>query len=264
MHKVKLMLATVFLAALCACQESLYSGLNEKDATAMMATLMEQGISCQKLQSKAGWDLKVDKADLPASVRFLEREGYPRHEYKDVGQIFGAKGLISSPQEDRIRYIFAQSQEIAETIAQMDGVLTSRVHLVLPENDPLSDSLKPSSASVFVKYLPQSTVPRNATLIRQLVLNGVEGLTMDKVSVITVPGTKFEAISAPSVHLAGLELYQSSLGPLMGIAAGAAFFSLILGYLIAVRVQKRKAAGKPLLVNLGKAKVPAAGELAKL
>jgi type III secretion protein J len=243
----------ILLLALCGCQESLFSDLDEKEATAMMASLMEQGVGCGKTKSKEGWDLTVDKADLPSAVRILAREGYPKHEYKNMGEVFGSKGLISSPQEDRIRYIFALSQEIAETISQIDGVLSSRVHLVLPENDPLSDSLKPSSASVFVKYLPTSSVRQNVTQIKQLVLNGVEGLTMEKVSVVTVPGTMVEAVNVPAMRVAGMQVYKNSFVPLAGIAGVGAIFLLAAGYVLALLMQKRRmngmALGKP-----GKAK----------
>jgi type III secretion protein J len=262
MRKRIVYFSALLLLALCGCQESLYSGLDEKEATVMMAYLMEQGVACGKMKAKEGWDLTVGKEDLPAAVRILEREGYPRHEYKNMGEIFGAKGLISSPQEDRIRYIFALSQEIAETISQIDGVLSSRVHLVLPENDPLSDSLKPSSASVFVKYLPTSSVPRNVTQIKQLVLNGVEGLTMDKVSVVTVPGTLVESASVPAVRMAGMQLYKNSVLPLAGICGGLALLMMAMGYAAALLLQKRKAAGAPAL-KLGKPKAKAQ-ELAKL
>lgn len=244
MRKTITLFAAVSLLALCACQENLYSKLDEKDATAMMATLMEQGVACGKVKAKEGWDLSVDKGDLPAAVRILEREGYPRYEYKDVGQIFGSKGLISSPQEDRIRYIYALSQEIAETISQMDGVLASRVHLVLPENDPLSASLKPSSASVFVKYLPTSQVPRNLTQIKQLVLTGVEGLSMDNVSVVAVPGTRVGPVSTPAVSLAGLELYKSSLLPLIGLVCFVSAVLLAAGYFAGAYLRKGRAAGR--------------------
>ena len=245
------------LLVLCGCEESIFSDLNEKEATEMMAVLMEQGIGCGKTHAKAGWDLTVDKADLPAAVRILAREGYPKHEFKNMGEVFGSKGLISSPQEDRIRYIFALSQEIAETISQIDGVLSSRVHMVLPENDPLSDSLKPSSASVFVKYLPSSNVRQNVTQIKQLVLNGVEGLTMEKVSVVTVPGAQGDAVTVPAMRVAGLQLYKNSLMPLAVIAGVGALALLVAGYILALLMQKRRMNammnGKPSKANASEA-----------
>lgn len=247
MRKLKKSLLLIAALALSGCQVSLYSGLEEKEATAMMAVLMEQGVACEKNQAKEGWDLMVGKADLPAAVRLLAKEGFPRHEYQNIGDVFGSKGLISSPQEDRIRYIFALSQEIAETISQIDGVLASRVHLVLPENDPLSDSLRPSSASVFVKYLPSSPVRQNVTQIKQLVLNGVEGLTMEKVSVVTVPGTIVEAVNVPSLNVMGLSMYKNSLMPIAGFAVLAVPLLLALGWMLGRFVGQRKAQGLALM-----------------
>src|SRR3954470_12852724 len=98
---MKCVLALV-LICLCGCQVNLYSGLDEKETTIMMAMLMEQGIGCDKIPAKVGWDLVVDKSDLPMAVRILGRDGYPKNIYKTTGDLFGAKGLISSPQEDRI------------------------------------------------------------------------------------------------------------------------------------------------------------------
>src|SRR5689334_1700361 len=109
----KLLFSIAMAFCLVGCQTSLYSGLQEKEATAMMAMLMEQGVPAGKVKSKDGWDLMTEKSSLPMAVRILAREGYPKHEYNDVGKVFGNKGLISSPQEDRIRYIYALSQEIA-------------------------------------------------------------------------------------------------------------------------------------------------------
>lgn len=239
------------------CQMNLYSGLNEKDATQMMALLMEQGLACDKVKSKEGWDLVVGKSDLPVAVRVLSREGFPRNEYQSVGDVFGNKGLISSPQEDRIRYIYALSQEIAESISEIDGVLSSRVHLVLPENDPLSDSLKPSSASVFVKYLPTSSVRQNVTQIKHLVLNGVEGLAIEKVSVVTVPGEEVKALPVPTMNIMGVRLFKDSAKPLLWILLAGIPLLLVFGYFAGMLVVRKR----PMAMIR---KQPPAGGLASL
>lgn len=198
MSKVLRMLLVAGALSLCGCKVDLYTKLEEQEATTMMAHLLEKGMPCEKTPTKEGWVLTLlDKTDMSAAVRLMSAEGFPKHQFKSTGDIFGQRGLISSPQEDRIRFIYGISQELAETITRIDGVLEARVHIVLPENDPLSDSLKPSSASVFVKYDPGSQAKQNVTQIKQLVLNGIEGLTIDKVSVITVQGQN-ASIAAPS------------------------------------------------------------------
>jgi type III secretion protein J len=83
--------------------------------------------------------------------------------------------------------IFALSQELSRTISDIDGVLSARVHLVLPENDPLRQQLVPSSASVFIRHHANMAMNDLVPQVKMLVANGVAGLSYDKVSVILVP-----------------------------------------------------------------------------
>jgi type III secretion protein J len=83
--------------------------------------------------------------------------------------------------------IFALSQELSRTVSDIDGVLTARVLLVLPENDPLREKAVPSSASVFIRYRADMPIEHLVPQIKMLVANGVAGLSYDKVSVILVP-----------------------------------------------------------------------------
>lgn len=223
--------AAVCLLWLCGCQVDLYSKLEEQDATAMLAELLEKGIACGKIPSKEGWRLRVDKADVPAAVKLLANRGLPKGHYQNMGDIFRKQGLISSPQEDRVRYIYALSQEISQTLSQIDGVLAARVHIALPENDPLADSLKPASASVFIKYRPGSQVRDNIAPIKQLVLNGVEGLTLDKVSVITLPGASVDVAAGAYVDALGLRVQRNTLPILYGLLGGMGVLAALVIYL---------------------------------
>jgi type III secretion protein J len=129
----------------------------------------------------------VDKGVFGEAVRILDDNGLPRHEFTTLGQVFKKEGLIASPVQERAQMIFALSQELSQTISDIDGVMTARVHLVLPENDPLRQQLIPSSASVFVRHRTTAAVNALVPQIKQLVAYGVSGLSYDKVSVILVP-----------------------------------------------------------------------------
>lgn len=166
----------------------LYSNLKEAEANQMMAILLARGITCEKA---AGADntfiLSVGSERFAESVQVLKEYGYPQIAYQGVGQVFQKSGLVSSPTEERIRFMHALSQDIAATIALIDGVLAAQVHIVLPNNNPFVHDVYPSSAAIFVSYRPDSNVDAYISQIKSLVMNSVEGLSYDKISIAFFP-----------------------------------------------------------------------------
>lgn len=199
----------------------LYSGLHENEANQMMALLLENGVDCEKLPGTEGtFILHVESDSFARSVEILKEHGFPRANYQGVGEVFAKSGLVSSPSEERIRFMNALSQDIAGTIALIDGVLNAQVHIVLPNNNPFVQDAHPSSAAVFISYRPDSNVPGSVSLIKNLVLNSVEGLSYDKISVAlfpasikTVPAShKSSPQDNPLVLLGGVLLLAALIG----------------------------------------------------
>lgn len=183
---INLILSVVLLAG---CKIELHSGLNENDANNMMAILLESGISAEKIANKKekNFTLSVDESRIPEAVAILREHGYPRETVATMSDLFQKDGLISSPLEEKARFIYALSQSVQETLSQIDGVLVARVHVVLPEQS-LSGTLdKPSSASVFIKYHPSFELEDMKSEIKLIVEKSIQGLSYDKVSVVMVP-----------------------------------------------------------------------------
>ena len=182
--------ALVLLVALLlsACEAELYNNLDQRQANEMVATLQQHGIPAQRVAVKGGqYTVVVDKARFANSIAILNEAGLPKQEFQTMGQVFKKDGLVSSPLQERAQMIFALSQELSRTVSEIDGVLSARVHLVLPENDPLRQQLVPSSASVFIRHRSNAPVANLVPQVKMLVANGVAGLSYDKVSVILVP-----------------------------------------------------------------------------
>jgi len=182
--------ALVLLAALLlsACEAELYNNLDQRQANEMVATLQQRGIPAQRVAVKGGqYTVVVDKDRFAESITILKDAGLPRQEFQTLGQVFKKDGLVSSPTQERAQMIFALSQELSRTVSEIDGVLSARVHLVLPENDPLRQQLVPSSASVFIRHRSNAPVGNLVPQVKMLVANGVAGLSYDKVSVVLVP-----------------------------------------------------------------------------
>jgi len=225
---------------LAACgRAELYSKLSETQANEMIAVLQSAGIEADKASAgaDAGWTLSTAKGDFGRAVEVLHAQGYPREEFASLGTVFKKEGFVSSPTEERARLTYGMSQELSHTVSEIDGVVQARVHLVLPENQPLAQNPQPASASVFIKYRPGTNIDAQVGKVKSVIVNSVEGLKYENVSVATFPAQPLPVarVSSGSSPLSGL----LALIPLVLLAVAA-----FLGYPRLRRWQQRRAAGR--------------------
>ena len=218
---------------LTACKAELFTDLVETDANEMLSVLLKNGIDAEKIPGKKGMvSLAVEKNELSNAISILRDYGYPRESFANLGQIFNKDSLISSPLEERARYIYAVSQEIAQTLVNVDGVITARVHVVLPEEDASGEIKTPSSASIFIKHSADVNMQPYVPQIKMLVNNSIEGLEYEKISVALFPAKvssadengKSTELLAKSELIRYLYIGISVLGGLLLIAMGLAVF----------------------------------------
>lgn len=218
-HHVILLIVALLLTG---CKTDLYTGLQEREANEMLAVLLRGGISAGKLPAAEDtWNLQVEEAELASAVELLNSKGYPRQSFESMGVVFKKEGLISSPMEERIRFIYALSQEISATLTDIDGVLNARVHVVLPENNPLNKKLIPSSASVFIKYHEDADVEMHIPQIKKLVVNSIEGLTYENVTVASFPARNLEVAAVPDMATVwGMKVSPAAVMPIRALSIG--------------------------------------------
>ena len=176
--------ALSLLLAGCDKETTLHAGLAERQANLVMAALLDAGIDCHKVPGEEGtWNVTVDESKFAAAVNLLEKAGLPRRAHQGIGEVFKKTGMISSPSEERIRFMDALAQDIAKTISCIDGVVDARVHVVLPENDPFSRNALPSSAAVAIRSRWDADLADIVPSVKGLVKNAIEGLTPEKIMV---------------------------------------------------------------------------------
>jgi type III secretion protein J len=221
---------------LAGCKVELYSDLDQKQANEIIASLFRQGIPAERVSIKGGkYTVHVDESRFAEAVNILNENGLPRQQFATMGDVFKKDSLVSSPVQERAQMIYALSQELARTVSDIDGVLSSRVHLVLPENDPLRQQLVPSSASVFIRHQANAALSDLVPQVKMLVANGVAGLSYDKVSVVLVPvearerPTAADANDAAYTSFAGLWMHRESVARAAWIFYGLIGLVLILG-----------------------------------
>ena len=225
----------IVLLAACGSRVTLFSASTEGDANELLSVLLDSGIRAEKAATKEGVSISVDGADVARALDILRARGLPRERFDGMGQIFRKEGLVSSPLEERARYIYALSQELTNTLSQMDGVLAARVHVVLPERGGVGETTSPSTAAVFIKHQAGYNLDTLQPQIRKLVTHAIPGLTEDRVSIALVS-------AQPSTRVQNVPTLSSVLGVQVdsGSATGLA---VLLGVLILLIVLLAAAVG---------------------
>lgn len=208
-----LLLALTLLLAACGSRVELFSAANESEANEVLSVLLDAGVSAQKATTKTGVAVSVDGQQVARALDILRARGLPRERFDGMGQIFRKEGLVSSPLEERARYIYALSQELTNTLSQMDGVLAARVHVVLPERGGVGENTTPSTAAVFIKHQTGYNLDALQPQIRKLVTHAIPGLTEDRVSIALVsaqPASSASATGNPTRQVMGIEVGEGS------------------------------------------------------
>ena len=184
----KLTCIASLLLVLGGCKVELYTGVPEQEGNEMLALLLKHGIESEKQPGKDNMvSLFIEEDQTARAVEILSKNGYPQTRFSTINDIFSNDGLVSTPFEERTRYIYGLSQEVSETLSKIDGVLVARVHIVLPTEQASGIGSKkadyPASASVFIKYNSDYDLDSYIPQMKSIVANAIEGLSYDQVSV---------------------------------------------------------------------------------
>lgn len=184
---------TLFLTA-CNNLANVVNNVPEREANAIVVLLGTKNIPAEKVavvETTGGgtnkeqlWTIRVPGNQLTEALAVLNQAGLPRRQGTSLLDLFGAQGLVPSDMQDRVRFQEGLSEQIANTIRMMDGVVDASVQITLPTSE---DSKEPLTASVYIKHSGVLDNPNSVLVnkIKRLVSSALPGLTIENVAVIT-------------------------------------------------------------------------------
>ncbi len=243
---------SLVLVLLVGCKAAIYTKMTEVDANETLYTLLQGGIDAEKRPDPdGGFSVWADKDDMAAAIGLLKANAQPEQKHPSLGELFGRNQLISTPAEERIRFVYGTEQALAQTLSKIDGVLVARVHIVLPINDPLATDIKPSSASVFIKHRAGQDLASSVPAIKDLVVRGIEGLSVERVAVTLFPASGTRAPAADSDALSATRNTGKFLGVVVpsssvsGLWLRLVLFSVLIAFVLFLLSRMFRGAEKP-------------------
>jgi type III secretory pathway lipoprotein EscJ len=212
-------------------KDSLVSVDSEKEANRVLVALEEHGISgAEKVstvrQRKTYFEILVPPDRLYEARRLLLQLDIPHESQQGFEGMLKSSGLIPTKTDERARLMHAMAGELSRTLEAIGRVVQARVHVVLPETDPLAsassfkDATAKPTAAVLIKYVSSLTgnpgmptrafaaggeiqdpsdnyeeghgaeftdLPISSTDVKKMVAGSVEGLEEQNVTVVFAP-----------------------------------------------------------------------------
>jgi len=212
------------------CKADLHSNLTEKDANQILAALIENGIAATKSSADGSYSVRVSESDIAAAVAVLSAKGLPREKYESLGTAFQKSGIITTPFEEQVRFVYALGEEVAATIREIDGVISARVHVVLADVAQFGKPAKPSSAAVFIKHDPLVDLAYLVPQIRRLVSSSIKDLDYNAVTVLLTEG------GSPTREANKIEQATVSVLPGLAIREADVLYFWRLAYIAGVAI----------------------------
>ncbi len=184
--------------SLAACKETLHRDLTEREANEIFSVLDISGISTSRKYNTANgtYDVLVDKDHISRAVNVLAARNLPRENFMTMGEVFSGDGFVSTPFEEKARYIFALNQELAQSLTFIEGVAQARVHLVLPEPNRITQQTEDAGASVFIFYHSGFDLQTAIAQIKTAIASSVDGLSYENVSIAAFAQPTFDTDAA--------------------------------------------------------------------
>ena len=123
------------------------------------------------------------------------------------------------------------------------------MHVSVPEKNPLSDKPATATASVFIRHRPGLDMTQQVGKIKALVVNAIEGLPYDNVTVVLFPAESMPVVAKPAAPAPASIWGTDSFKPVVAIGAGLGVAALVLAWFLGWRQRRSASSGHALTVR---------------
>ncbi len=204
-------LISIFLTG-CEKNQSITTGIDERQANEIVVFLASKGIAAQKVQAtiaagaaattSVSYDIYVDKDKLVEAMAILTENGLPRIRGTTLLELFTTGGLMTTDKEETIKYQAGLEVELEKTIRKIDGVIDADVKISFPtttETGLTETETTKLKAAVYVKHQGVFDDPNQhlESKIKRFVSGSIDNLSFDDINVIS-DRSKFTDIILPT------------------------------------------------------------------
>ncbi|HMJ10763.1 MAG TPA: hypothetical protein VK524_05110 [Polyangiaceae bacterium] len=258
LHRSLLLRLPLLLVALApaACAVPVAGALSDADANRVLTALEASGVAATKEpdpENEARFQVSVAREDASLAVTVLNNEALPPAKAPGVLDALGESGIVPSRTAEHAKLVAGTAGDLERSLRAIDGILSARVHLAVPEADSLSPEETPRqpSASVLVRHRGINP-PLAVADIQRLVAGAVPGLLPSQVSIVATPTPARARLAERELaRLGPVTVTRASLLPLKLIVAGAAVLNLISIGLVLLLWSRLRRAQLSLETRLG-------------
>ena len=177
--------------ALCSCGVELEHNLDEHQANEVASVLESAGISADKVVEDGNanaYKILVSRSEAGRAFSLLEARDLPKRSLRGLSDTFAGGTLLPSPVEDRARYGAALAAELERSLEEIPGVVSARVHLALPPEEPLIGDAAHARPTAPVLLKTSQKLALADGDIKRLVAGAVTGLQSADVGVVVAGG----------------------------------------------------------------------------
>jgi type III secretion protein J len=213
------------------CTVPVAGGLEEGQANRVVLALDRAGVGAEKEVDPAAegrFRVLVERDEAPRAITAMRAEDLPSPPSSGLLDAMGKGALLPSRLAEHAQFLAGLSGELERTLLAVEGMLSARVHVSIPEADPLREGPRvKATASVLLQHRG-ATPPIDVHEVKRIVAGAAPGLAPDDVAVVMVPRPGGNAAERALSRLGPITATRGSVALLRLVTAGVVIVDLAL------------------------------------